>query len=109
MEIADEFEKINMLKKNGAITEDEYQEAKKILLLKMKLDDLEHSSQKNKNFNINQYCMFIHFSQLFGYMIPILGLVVPVVLWQIKKGESELIDKNGKNVINWLLTSLIGC
>ena len=51
--------------------------------------------------------MFIHFSQFFGYVVPLAGLVVPVVLWQIKKNDSEIIDKHGKIVTNWIISVII--
>jgi uncharacterized Tic20 family protein len=35
------------------------------------------------------------------------GFVVPIVLWQIKKDESEIIDKHGKIVLNWILSEFI--
>jgi uncharacterized Tic20 family protein len=34
-------------------------------------------------------------------------MVVPIVLWQVKKNESEIIDQHGKNVTNWILSELI--
>jgi len=51
-----------------------------------------------------QWSMFIHFSILAGYIVPLAGFIVPILLWQIKKHEHPLIDANGKNVVNWLIT-----
>jgi len=33
----------------------------------------------------NQWAMFLHFSILAGWIIPIGGLIVPILLWQLKK------------------------
>lgn len=54
-----------------------------------------------------QYAMFIHLSQLAGSIIPILGWVLPLVLWQSKKDQSAYIDAHGKIVMNWIISSLI--
>ena len=54
----------------------------------------------------NQYSMFIHLSQFLGIFTGI-GIIVPVILWLIKKDESPVIDNNGKIVINWILSLLI--
>ena len=37
---------------------------------------------------INQWCMFMHLGLLAGYAVPLGGLVVPIVLWQLKKDAS---------------------
>lgn len=54
-----------------------------------------------------QYAMFIHLSQLAGLIIPVLGWVLPLILWQNKKNTSTYIDTNGKIVMNWIISSLI--
>ncbi len=51
--------------------------------------------------------LFLHLSQFLGYVIPVAGLVVPVIIWQVKKNELPLIDEHGKNVANWIISSLI--
>lgn len=59
-------------------------------------------SEKDK-----QYAMFIHLSQFAGLLIPLLGWVLPLILWQTKKNTSAFIDTNGKIVMNWIISSLI--
>jgi uncharacterized Tic20 family protein len=51
--------------------------------------------------------MFIHLSQFCGYVIPLAGLIVPIVLWQIKKNDSDIIDRHGRIVVNWIITEFI--
>lgn len=55
----------------------------------------------------NQWAMFIHFSILAGWAIPLAGLVVPIVLWQIKKDELPGIVPHAHIVLNWIVTSLV--
>ena len=57
--------------------------------------------------NERQYAMFIHLSQLAGLIIPLLGWVLPLILWQTKKDTSAYINNHGKIVMNWIISSLI--
>ena len=51
--------------------------------------------------------MFLHLSQLLNMVIPLAGVVVPIVIWQMKKDETPALDAHGKMVVNWLISSLI--
>ncbi len=54
-----------------------------------------------------QMGMFIHLSQLANLIIPPVGLIAPIVLWQMKKDEMPALDRHGKMITNWLISSLI--
>lgn len=53
------------------------------------------------------WAMFLHLSFFAGYAVPIFGLLAPVVIWQVKKDELPLIDRHGKNMVNWLISLVI--
>ncbi len=53
------------------------------------------------------WAMLIHFSQFTGFMVPFFGLIVPIIIWQIKKHDSTYIDAHGKVVGNWILSLII--
>ncbi len=55
----------------------------------------------------NQWAMFIHFSILAGWIIPIGGLIVPILLWQMKKDELPGIVPHAHIVLNWIVTSFV--
>lgn len=55
----------------------------------------------------NQWAMFIHFSILAAWVVPVAGLVVPILLWQIKKDELPGIVPHAHVVLNWIVTSMI--
>ena len=55
----------------------------------------------------NQWAMFIHFSILAGWVVPLAGLVVPIILWQIKKDELPGIVPHAHIVLNWIVSSLV--
>jgi len=57
--------------------------------------------------NERQYAMFIHFSQFTGLIVPLLGWILPLILWQTKKNTSAYIDNHGKIVMNWIISSII--
>ena len=54
-----------------------------------------------------QMGLFLHLSQLLNIIIPFAGVIVPIVLWQVKKDEIPALDAHGKMVANWLISSLI--
>ena len=51
--------------------------------------------------------MVLHLSQLAVFLFPPAGLVLPILIWQIKKAEMPEIDAHGKIVANWLISALI--
>lgn len=55
----------------------------------------------------NQWAMFIHFSMLAGWIVPLAGLIVPILLWQLKKDELPGITPHAHVVLNWIITSLV--
>jgi len=63
------------------------------------------SSDREKE--TRQWAMFIHFSILAGWVVPLAGLVVPVLLWQLKKDELPGIVPHAHVVMNWILSSLV--
>ncbi|WNM17791.1 DUF4870 domain-containing protein [Flavobacterium capsici] len=50
---------------------------------------------------------FIHLSTLSQYIIPFGNYIFPIIIWSSKKNESEFIDMNGKNAINFQLSMFL--
>lgn len=98
MSITEKFERLNKLRQNGAISEEEYEEAKASILA---------GEPNGISSDVNMWGMFIHLSQFCGYIVPLAGLIVPIVLWQMKKNEAGIIDIHGRIVINWIITQII--
>jgi hypothetical protein len=44
---------------------------------------------------------------LAGFVVPLAGLVAPIIIWQIKKKEMPSLDAHGCNAANWIISSLI--
>ena len=57
--------------------------------------------------NVTNWCVLIHLSQFTNFVFAGAGLILPIVLWQIKKDESEIINRHGRNVANWIITETI--
>ncbi len=54
-----------------------------------------------------QWAMFIHFSVLASWLVPLAGVVVPVLLWQLKKDELPGIQPHAHIVLNWIVSSFV--
>lgn len=55
------------------------------------------------------YAMLCHLTSLVGFVLPIIGNIVPpLVLWLIKREESAFIDDQGKESVNFQITLSFG-
>ncbi|NNE06048.1 MAG: DUF4870 domain-containing protein [Xanthomonadales bacterium] len=70
-------------------------------------DDSPGPAGSGRDRETNQWAMFIHFSVLAAWVVPIAGLVVPIILWQLKKDELPGIVPHAHIVLNWIISSLI--
>jgi len=49
----------------------------------------------------------MHLTQLANYFVPMAGIVIPIVIWQLKKEEMPELDAHGRIIANWLVSALI--
>ncbi|MCD6579288.1 DUF4870 domain-containing protein [bacterium] len=56
--------------------------------------------------NSNTWASIVHFSQFLAYIVPVLGIVAPIIIWQIKK-DDPFIDFHGKEAVNFVITQFI--
>ena len=62
-------------------------------------------TEKTKtSFTENQWAALCHISALCGFIVPLGNIIVPSILWIVKKSESQLIDDNGRDALNFQLT-----
>lgn len=101
--IADEIKKLHELKDQGVISEEEFNSAKK-RLLKQKI-----GNSDGHIFGLNEmlWATLMHLSVLAVFIIPMLGIVLPIVLWILSKDESEFANQTGKAIINWIVSFII--
>ena len=108
MSTADELEKLHRLHKEGVLSDAEYERAKKTAIeteksVGAKIDEAVNDVIKD----VPKYCMFMHLSQFLGYVLPVLGLAVPIVMWVLRRNDSPDIHRHGINIANWIITELI--
>jgi len=48
------------------------------------------------------FCMSMHLSQFAGCIVPLAGLILPVVMWATNKDQSPMIDQHGRNIFNFM-------
>ncbi len=115
MSLPDELQKLSRLHESGAIDDGEFTLAKaKILngsssaaageaavLGKFSTDPAALEQQAR------QWGFLLHISVLAGFVLPLAGLIVPIVIWQLKKPTIPGIDEHGKNVVNWIISLII--
>lgn len=94
----DDLNKLEDLKLKGGITEEEYQKEKEKIL--------NGSSSNLWGMNLDSFLLLMHLSQFAGFIVPGLGFVLPIVMWQTNKEDSE-VDKHGKNIANFMLSMII--
>ena len=54
-----------------------------------------------------QIGLFLHLSQLANMVFFPLGIVAPILLWQLNKEKMPALDAHGKMVVNWMISSTI--
>ena len=115
MALADEIRKLDELRQSGALSEEEYARAKARVIDGGAAPLLQPASpyagEPAQTADIEQqtrqWGMLLHLSLLAGFLLPIAGLIVPVVIWVLKKDELPGVDVHGKNALNWIISAII--
>jgi len=104
MGVADEIEKLQRLHQSGALSDEEFARAKDRLLGAPSPAGASDAATEQET---RQWAMFLHLSQLAGFVLPLAGLVLPIVIWQVKKTSLPGIDVHGKVVANWIISVIV--
>lgn len=124
MSLSDDLQKLRDLQQSGALTHAEFEAAKARLLqpgaggpggppplppagIYAPPAAPLASPSVNQNAATRQWAMILHLSQFAGFLIPFAGMVVPIVIWQIKKKDLPGLDVHGCHAANWILTEII--
>ena len=114
MSIADELQKLEQLRQSGTINDEEFAKAKERLLNGQaaeppfaSIPPAGPASAPDLEQQTRQWALFLHLSVLAGLLVPIAGVVVPILIWQLKKAELPGLDVHGKNAINWIISAFI--
>lgn len=49
----------------------------------------------------------LHLSPFAAYIIPVAGILAPVLMWAMFKDKDPEIDRHGKEAVNWMISSTI--
>jgi uncharacterized Tic20 family protein len=114
MSIADELQKLEQLRQSGTINDEEFAKAKERLLSGQaaeppwaSMPPAGAASAPDLEQQTRQWALFLHLSVLAGLVLPIAGVVVPILIWQLKKADLPELDVHGKNAVNWMISALI--
>jgi len=100
--LSDALERLRELHEHGDLTEAEYSQAKAAVVGSKIVPTTPYSER-----DVQQWAMLLHLSQLLVFVVPPFGLVVPFVIWQLKKADMPELDMHGKAVANWILSELV--
>jgi uncharacterized Tic20 family protein len=120
----DELQKLQALKDSGALTDIEFESEKQRLLntpdpapeaapppppAPGAAVPMLSSSDPTKpwGMDVKTYCMLLHLSQLAGFVVPFLGLALPIIMWAVNKDQFPEVDRHGKVVLNWIISQVI--
>lgn len=95
----EKLEKLNKLRQDGALTEDEY------LREKHKLMEEEACPDKETIMGVSprEYAAIINFI----LFIPSIGWIASIILWLVGRDKSPMVNEQGKYLVNWMLTWMI--
>ena len=102
----DDLRKLDELRRNGAISEEEYEKEKE------KFFNQTGNSQTSNSHPLlgmteNSYIALMHVSQFAGYIMVGLGFIAPVILWLLNKDNNAKVDAVGKHIINFMISMFI--
>jgi uncharacterized Tic20 family protein len=110
MSIADDLQKLDQLRQSGALNDDEFALAKARLLSpppETAAPGPVAPPPLSLERQTRQWAFLLHLSMLAGFLLPLAGLIVPIVIWQLNKAELPGLDPHGKNAVNWIITEVI--
>ncbi len=112
MTIAEELQKLEDLRRAGTLSDEEFAQAKERVLsasqpppvppVPIPTDDAATKERQTR-----QWAMLLHLSLLAGFLVPFAGLIVPIVIWQVKKTDLPGLDPHGKMVVNWMISACL--
>lgn len=53
------------------------------------------------------YALWIHLSLLAHIVLSLVAIIIPVILWQVKKDESPFLDDHGREAVNFQISLII--
>jgi uncharacterized Tic20 family protein len=105
LSISDEINRLEQLRAQGSLTDDEFAQAKRrVLDGETNVESVDGTGQL---FGISEkiWCVLMHLSQL--SFITGVGIILPILMWAISKDESELARRHGARMMNWTISFIV--
>ena len=110
--ISDEIERLIQLRNSGALSEEEFQQAKSRVLggrpqpvFSQPSGYAEAPSGLICGLDPRLWCTLMHASQVLTWTG--VGIVAPLVMWIVGKNESKEANRHGLVILNWMLSSIV--
>lgn len=103
--IYEDLKSLDELRKNGSITEEEYQREKERILNSK--DSENRNNSQLWGMSENSFLMLLHLSQFGGFILPFFGFILPIIMWATQKDGNANVDRHGKNILNFILSWII--
>jgi uncharacterized Tic20 family protein len=71
------------------------------------MTDNASAAPKPWGMELKSFLLLMHLSQLASFVVPLAGLVLPIVMWATNKQASPEVDAHGKSIINWIISLII--
>lgn len=98
---------LDELRAKGSITEEEFQREKAKILAEENRNDTGTFGKPLFGMSLNTYLMLMHISQFASWLIPFVGVIVPVLMWTTNKDNNKAVDLHGKNILNFNISYAI--
>ena len=66
-----------------------------------------NDNNKPWGIDLNTFLMLMHLSLLTGFIIPLGGLLLPILMWGMNKERFSEVDRHGKVIFNWMISAFI--
>jgi uncharacterized protein len=68
---------------------------------------LSQESAQGLNFSDRQWAALVHFSLLASFIVPFSGLILSLIIWQVKRQEVPQLDTHAINIANWIISAVL--
>jgi uncharacterized Tic20 family protein len=92
---------LDELREKGSITQEEYQREKEKILYGTPPPNPTSLSTSPSDNDDRFYAIFMHLSQFIS------SIIIPLIMWVVRKDSSRNIDQHGKNIINFTISYFI--
>lgn len=56
------------------------------------------------HFDVRTYVIIMHVSQFVGLVIPFGSIIAPLIMWAMKRSDSEQVETHGKEIMNFQIS-----